>query len=191
MSLSEPRPGNPKEIIDIYNKINKKFKELKFDLSTYKVTIHKSHKKNLNFIGVYLNFPNYKKVLLKHTEFYRSFNLKNLKYQKFELNIFFKMVLNFLLSKLIKKRFLKKRSYSFRSTAVLKYCVFEAGSIIKIFSFLIHNIINFYSFLDKKSDLWKILYFLRKCCALTLAHKCKLSSAAKAFKRYGNKFKII
>jgi hypothetical protein len=153
MFLSEPRPGNPKEIVDIYNQINKKFKELKFDLSTYKVTIHKSHKKIINFIGVYLNFPNYKKVLLKHTQFYKSFNLKNLKSQKFELNVFFKIVLNFLLSRLIKKGFLKKKSDSFRSTAVLRYCVFETGSIIKIFSFLIRNIINFYSFLHKKSDL--------------------------------------
>jgi len=43
MFLSEPWPGNLKEITDIYNKINKKFKELKFDLFTYKMTIHKSY----------------------------------------------------------------------------------------------------------------------------------------------------
>jgi hypothetical protein len=99
-------------------------------------------------------------------------------------------MLDFLLSKLTKKKFLKKKTYSFRSTAVLKYCVFEICSITKIFSFLTHNITNFYSFLYKKSDLWKILYFLRKCCALTIAHKCKLSSAAKVFQRYGDNLKI-
>jgi hypothetical protein len=34
------------------------------------------------------------------------------------------------------------------------------------------------------------LYFLRKCCLLSLAQKCKLSSAAKVFKKYGNNLKV-
>lgn len=183
--------GKRKEIIDIYNQISKKFKELKFDLSTYKVTIYKSYEKNINFTDVYLNFSNYKKILLKRTQFYKGFNIKNLKSQKFKLNVFFKIMLHILVNKLIKKKFLKKTTNSFRSTTVLKYCVFKDSIIIKIFSFLMHNTVNFYSFLDKKSDLWKILYFLRKCCALTLAHKHKLSSAAKVFKKYGKNLKVF
>lgn len=182
--------GNRKEITNIYNQINKKLKELKFDLSSYKITVYESHKKNINFADVCLNFPNYTKILFKYTQFYKDFNLKTLKHQKFKFNVFFKIKLYTLVNKLIKIKFLKKTLNSFRSTAVLKYSVFENGIIIKIFSFLIDNIVNFYSFLDKKLDLWKILYFLRKCCALTLAHKCKLSSAAKVFKKYGNDLKI-
>lgn len=181
--------GNRKEITNIYNQINKKLKELKFDLSSYKITIYKSHKK-INFLGICINFSNYTKILFKYRQFHKDFNAKNLKSQTFKFNVFFKVMLRILVNKLIKIKFLKKTSNGFRSTAVLKYSIFENDIIIKIFSFLINNIVNFYSFLHKKLDLWKILYFLRKCCALTLAHKCKLSSAAKVFKKYGNDLKV-
>lgn len=139
--------------MDIYNNISKKLKELKFDLSTYKVTLHKINKKEIYIINAFLNFSNYKTFLLKHIQFCKNLNLKNLKSQNLKQNIFFKMVLNFLLNQFTKKGFLKKTSNGFRSTAVLKYCVFEANNIIKIFLYLIRNIVNFYSFLHNKSDL--------------------------------------
>jgi hypothetical protein len=145
--------GNLKEITNIYNRINKKLKELKFDLSTYKITIYKSYKKNISFMDAYLNFPNYTKILFKYRQFHKGFNLKNLKSQKFKFNIFFKVMLRTLVNKLLKIKFLRKTSNNLRSTAVFKYSVFENSIIIKIFSFLINNIVNFYSFLYKKLDL--------------------------------------
>ena len=45
--------------------------------------------------------------------------------------------------------------------------------------------LNYYSFVNKRSDLWKICYILRKSCALTLADKLKLKTAAQVFQKFG------
>ena len=49
---------------------------------------------------------------------------------------------------------------------------------------------EFYSPANKRSDLWQIVAFYRKSCALTLADKHKLKTAAAVYKRYGPNLKI-
>ena len=45
--------------------------------------------------------------------------------------------------------------------------------------------LNYYSCINKRSDLWKVFAVLRKSCALTLAHKHKLNSAAQVYAKFG------
>ena len=44
---------------------------------------------------------------------------------------------------------------------------------------------EFYSPANTRSDLWQVVALYRKSCALTIADKHKLKTAAAVFKRYG------
>jgi hypothetical protein len=61
----------------------------------------------------------------------------------------------------------------------------EDHMIVSRFSAVIRGLLNYYSCINKRSDLWKVFAVLRKSCALTLAHKHKISSAARVFAKYG------
>jgi hypothetical protein len=61
----------------------------------------------------------------------------------------------------------------------------EDDMIVDRFSAVIRGLLNYYSCINKRSDLWKVFAILRKSCALTLAHKYKMSSAARVFAKYG------
>ena len=49
---------------------------------------------------------------------------------------------------------------------------------------------EYYSPANQRSDLWQIVAFYRKSCALTLADKHKLKTAAAVYKRYGPNLKV-
>ena len=68
----------------------------------------------------------------------------------------------------------KMNNKKYRSTAFFKYCSLDDNIIVKRFSYILRGLINYYSCVNKKSDLWSILSILRKSCALTLAHKHKI-----------------
>lgn len=85
------------------------------------------------------------------------------------------------------KRFDKK---SFRAIGVEKLIMMEDFDILRKFNSIIRGIVNYYSFVNSKSNLWGVLDILKKSCALTLARKHKLGSAQKAFHKYGPNLKI-
>jgi len=62
--------------------------------------------------------------------------------------------------------------------------------IVNRFSLITRGIYNYYTCVNSRSDLWPVFSFYRKACALTLADKHKLKTAAKAFKTYGSKLTI-
>jgi hypothetical protein len=91
-----------------------------------------------------------------------------------------------MLSKLVNKGLAKRRKDgTVRATAYLKYCMLEDEKIVLRFSSIIRGVLNYYSCINKRSDLWKVFAILRKSCALTLAHKHKINSAARVYAEYG------
>jgi len=63
--------------------------------------------------------------------------------------------------------------------------------IINYFNSRIRGILNYYSCVHNRNELWSIVRFLNYSCALTLARKYKLKSLAKTFKRFGRDLKFI
>ena len=91
-----------------------------------------------------------------------------------------------MLNKLVNKSLAKRRKDgTVRATAYLKYCMLEDEKIVNRFSAMIRNVLNYYSCVNKRSDLWKVFAILRKSCALTLAHKHSINSAARVYAKYG------
>ena len=63
--------------------------------------------------------------------------------------------------------------------------------IINYFNSRIRGILNYYSCVHNRNELWSIVRFLNYSCALTLARKYKLKSLAKTFKRFGRDLKFV
>jgi RNA-directed DNA polymerase len=72
-----------------------------------------------------------------------------------------------------------------RATSFRQITAQDADAIVKRFNSIIYGILNYYSFVNRRSGLWKICDVLRKSCALTLADKLKLKTAAQAFQKFG------
>jgi len=79
---------------------------------------------------------------------------------------------------------------SIRGTAYIKLSMLEDGKIVSRFSAIIRGILNYYSCINHRSDLWKVFAILRKSCALTLAHKHKMGSAARVYAKFGPNLRI-
>lgn len=78
-----------------------------------------------------------------------------------------------------------------RATFNQRLAASEDEQIVTHFSSVIRGIVNYYSFVNKRSSLWKVVSIYRKSCALTLARKHSLRSAEAAFHKFGPNLRII
>lgn len=77
-----------------------------------------------------------------------------------------------------------------RATSFRQITAQDADAIVKRFNSIINGILNYYFFVNRRSDLWKVCDVLRKSCALTLADKLKLKTAAQTFQKFGRNLSI-
>lgn len=77
-----------------------------------------------------------------------------------------------------------------RATANPRFVSAKDSSIVNHYSAVINVIVKYYSFVNKRSSLWKVTSIYRKSCALTLARKHNLRSSKAAFNKYGPNLKI-
>jgi len=63
--------------------------------------------------------------------------------------------------------------------------------IINYFNSKIRGILNYYSFVHNRNELWSIVRFLHYSCASTLARKFKLKSIRKAFSKFGRDLRFV
>jgi group II intron reverse transcriptase/maturase len=63
--------------------------------------------------------------------------------------------------------------------------------ILNYFNSRIRGILNYYSCVHNRNELWSIVRFLNYSCALTLARKYKLKSLAQIFKKFGRDLKFV
>jgi hypothetical protein len=62
--------------------------------------------------------------------------------------------------------------------------------ILNYYNSKIRGILNYYSFVHNRIQLWSIVRFLHYSCALTLARKFKLKTLKKTFKKFGRDLKF-
>ena len=77
-----------------------------------------------------------------------------------------------------------------RATSKRSWSSWDDKEIVTRFNTIIRGILQYYSFVNQRSDLWQIIDIYRKSCALTLADKHKLKTAARVFSKYGKYLKI-
>lgn len=77
-----------------------------------------------------------------------------------------------------------------RATSNPRLASSEDKHIVTHFSSVIRGIVNYYSFVNKRSSLWKVVSIYKKSCALTLARKHGLRSARAALLKFGPNLRI-
>jgi hypothetical protein len=63
--------------------------------------------------------------------------------------------------------------------------------ILNYFNSRIRGILNYYSCVHNRNELWSIVRFLNYSCALTLARKYKLKTLAQTFKKFGRDLEFV
>lgn len=161
---------------------------LKFKINASKSSIDHSGNLNIMFLGTFIRYlPNKLVIDPKHDVPGEIKQLKSVAINSAQMRV----PVNRILSRLESRGFAKaKENGVFRATSCRKLASLDDKGIVIRFSSIIRGILNYYSFVNQKSDLWPVVSILRKSCALTLADKHKLGSAAAVFKRYGPKLTV-
>lgn len=180
--------GPRKEALLIQEEIIKNLSTLKLGINQEKSKIYHSNDPNISYLGVYVRYFKHNIVKWRKDGNVADSVTKQIPHlQAQAVNmVHFRVPIDKLLKRLVDKGLAKFRKDGIvRGTAYIKYSMFEDEQIVTRFSSIIRGLNNYYSCVNRRSDLWKVFAVLRKSCALTLAHKHKIDSAARVYAKYG------
>lgn len=180
--------GPRKEAQQIFDSVKDKLKELKFDINQEKSKIYHSNERDIKYLGMFLRYFKHHQIKLRKDGNLVDEVTKQVSHLQAQAinTVHFRAPIVLMLTKLVNKGLAKRRKDgTVRATAYLKYCMLEDEKIVSRFSAIIRGVLNYYSCINKRSDLWKVFAILRKSCALTLGHKHKMNSAARVFAKFG------
>jgi group II intron reverse transcriptase/maturase len=186
--------GTKDEAESIKNSIVIFLKEkLLLNINETKSYICHSSDRNIKYLGYYIRFLPLNKIVKDPTVDYRDgsglgHQLKATAINQAQLRIPVELILLRAVDRGYAK--VRKDGKSIRATSCRKLSSLEDKQIVQRFSSIIRGLMEYYSPANRRSDLWPVVALYRKSCALTLADKHKLKTAAKAFKRYGRNLKI-
>jgi group II intron reverse transcriptase/maturase len=180
--------GPRKEALEIQETIIDKLSTLGLQINQEKSQVYHSNDRGIKYLGVYLRY--FKHNIVKRRK--DGGNTDNVTNQVVHLQaqavntVHFRAPIDKILQRLVDRGLAKfRKDGSVRGTAYIKYSMLEDHMIVSRFSSVIRGLLNYYSCINQRSDLWKVFVIIRKSCALTLAHKHKMSSAARVFAKYG------
>lgn len=180
--------GPRREALAIQEEIINKLFTLKLNINQEKSKIYHSNDPNILYLGVYMRYLKHNIVKWRKdgddTDVVTK-QVSHLQAQAVNM-VHFRVPIDRMLNRLIEKGLAKRRKdNTVRGTACIRYSMLEDEQIVIRFSSIIRGLNNYYSCVNKRSDLWKVFAILRKSCALTLAHKHKINSAARVYAKYG------
>ena len=180
--------GPRKEALEIQEAIVSKLSTLELQINQDKSQVYHSNDCGIKYLGVYLRY--FKRNIVKRRK--EGGNTDNVTSQVAHLQaqavntVHFRAPIDKMLQRLVDRGLAKfRKDGSVRGTAYIRYSMLEDQMIVSRFSAVIRGLLNYYSCINRRSDLWKVFAILRKSCALTLAHKHKMTSAARVFAKYG------
>jgi hypothetical protein len=182
--------GSIKEAKDIRDLVSRKLQSIGLTLNLEKthITSLRGNKK-CQFLGVYF-------FIRKNTDkHYKPVSLvkKNTTIrQRFAPRIILHAPILKLLVKLKDKGFVKRNHKGDFFPIGKTNCVnLTHAQILNYFNSRIRGILNYYSCVHNRNELWSIVRFLNYSCALTLARKFKLKTLAKTFKKFGRDLSFV
>ena len=180
--------GPRKEALEIQEAIIKKLSTLELQINQDKSQVYHSNDRGIKYLSVYVRY--FKHNIVKRRK--AGKNTDNVTSQVAHLQaqavntVHFRAPIDKMLQRFVDRGLAKiRKDGSVRGSAYIRYSMLEDHMIVSRFSAIIRGLLNYYSCINKRSDLWKVFAILRKSCALTLAHKHKISSAARVFAKYG------
>lgn len=163
-------------------------KELELGINLEKSRIYHSMDKNILFLGCYIRYqPN--KIVTDESKDMED-GIQQLKSISIN-NASLKAPIVRLLERATERKYaVKKDNGNFRATSRRAITGLPEKDIVNRYSSIIRGILQYYSFVNQRSDLWPVISLYRKSCALTLADKLNLRSAAQVFKKFGPSLSI-
>ena len=179
--------GSKESAVEIRNKVIEFIcNKLKLKVNVEKSKINHSSDKNILFLGYFIRYLAPKKTT-SPTKVDNITQSKMVAINQAQLRIPVERILNRLKDK---GYAVTRKEGTYRATSNRKLTSFDDKIIVNYFSSVIRGLINYYRPANQYSDLWPVVALLRKSCALSLADKHRLKTAAKAYKRYGPKLKV-
>lgn len=175
--------GSLEEAKAIRSKVSNKLQSLGLTLNMAKTHITSLRKGKCRFLGIDFFVrkniePQYKLTrLVKKNTTIR---------QRFAPRIILQAPILELLIKLKDKGFVKRnKEGKFFPKGKTNCTPLTHPQILNYYNSRIQGILNYYSCVHNRNELWSIVRFLNYSCALTLARKYKLKSLTKTFKKFG------
>lgn len=167
--------------------------ELKLKTNEAKSYISHSSDKSIKYLGYYIRYLPLNKIVVDPNVPFKDgsgsgHQLKASAINQAQLRIPVELILRRAVDRGYAK--IRKDGKSIRASSCRKLCSLEDKLIVQRFSSIIRGLMEYYSPANQRSDLWQVVALYRKSCALTLADKHKLKTAAQVFKKYGPKLKI-
>lgn len=161
--------------------------KLKLKVNESKSKINHSSDRNIKFLGFFIKYLPNKHVTETKGD---STNIKQSKLiaiNQAQLRI----PVSDILQRYTEKGYCTiRKNGTYRASSCRKLSSLEDKLIVNRFSSIIRGLLNYYQPANQFSDMWPIVAMLRKSCALTLADKHKLKTAAKVYKKFGPNLKI-
>ena len=134
-------------------KVFEKLENMKLKINKDKSDVVHGNSENIKFLGVYIRyFQNKKKIDESETDDITK-QVNKLVSQSV-ISAQFRAPIDKITIRLAEKKLAKKlENGRFRATAYMKYSMFEDDIIVKRFSAIVRGIINYYSCINKRSDL--------------------------------------
>lgn len=167
--------------------------ELKLKTNKAKSYISHSSDRGIKYLGFYIRYLSRNKVVIDSSKPYKNGTEKGHLLKTTAIN---QVQLRIPVEEIMRRAAelgyarIRKDGISIRATSCRKFSSLEDKQIVQRFSSIIRGLMEYYSPANRRSDLWQIVSLYRKSCALTLADKHKLKTAAKVFKKYGPNLKI-
>jgi group II intron reverse transcriptase/maturase len=161
--------------------------KLKLQTNDTKSFIKHSSEKGIKYLGYYLRYIFNNKIVNDSSKKQGVQQLKSIAINRVQLRIPVELILR----RAVDRGYGKiRKNGTIRPSSCRKLGSLDDKLIVQRFSAIIRGLMEFYSPANQRSDLWQIVAFYRKSCALTLADKHKYKTAAKVYKIYGPNLKV-
>jgi RNA-directed DNA polymerase len=181
--------GSYEDAITIRSKTSDKLRSLGLTLSLNKTRITSLRSSKCRFLGVDFFIRMNTEKYFKPTRLVKKNTTIR---QRFAPRIILHAPIIELLTKLKKQGFVKRSSKGEFFPIGKSNCIpLTHPQILNYYNSKTRGILNYYSCVHNRNELWSIVRFLRYSCALTLARKFKLKSLKKTFYKFGKKLKFV
>lgn len=163
--------------------------ELQLDINLEKSYVAHAEEHNILFLGMFIKYAGYNKIVKDENHIVKGeiHQLKSTAVNSAQLRV----PVERLLGRAVEKQYAKQKpNGTVRATSCRKLASLSEKELVIRFSSIIRGILKYYSCVNQRSDLWPVVSLYRKSCALTLADKLKMRTAAQVFKKFGPKLKI-
>jgi len=175
--------GTKVEALEIQSDISKALHSLGLEPILGKSSITHCKERDLLYLGVFITYTTTNRIAVNPKKGTPDFpNLRSISMNNAQLRVPVQRIL----LRAIERGHAKKRpNGSIRATSKRQWSSLSESQIVNRYSAVIRGILQYYSCVNQRSDLWSIVSLYRKACALTLADKLKLRTAAQVFKKFG------